>query len=194
MPTFAVTLERCGEYDFTRDVREQAGWEAHAQFMDALAAEGFILLGGPLADGVRTLHLVDAPSEAGVRVRFAEDPWAGRLLRVAEIQRWDILLQHLRVRLPIDREGIRHGDFEAVHVDRENRWALERDPASGRTFVSIPVSNPYADYLEWYEIDRETFDRFLANPAQALGFVDMASRRQLDHLLLLAPGRLRGYP
>lgn len=194
MPKFAVTLERCGGYDFSRDMREQVDWDAHAQFMDQLAEEGFILLGGPLADGVRTFHVVDAPTEEGVRRRLAEDPWAGRLLRVADIQRWEILLQHLRVRLPPDREGVRHGEFEAVHVDRAERWALERDPASGRAFVSFPVSNPYTDYLEYYEIDAATFERFAADPDQARGFVDLAKRRQLDHLLLLAPGRLRGHP
>lgn len=89
---------------------------------------------------------------------------------------------------------IRHGDFRTVHVDRENRWALELDEQSGRTFVSIPVSNPYVDYEEYYEIDRPTFDRFAAEPAQAREFVEKAKSRELDHLLLLPPGRLRGEP
>jgi len=30
--------------------REQAGWEEHAAFMDALADEGFILFGGPVTE------------------------------------------------------------------------------------------------------------------------------------------------
>jgi hypothetical protein len=81
-----------------------------------------------------------------------------------------------------------------VFVDQVKRFALEIDEISGRTFVSIPVSNPYADYLEWYEVDRETWDRFVADPTQAHGFVEQAKNRELDHLLLLKPGRLRGYP
>jgi hypothetical protein len=89
---------------------------------------------------------------------------------------------------------IRHGDFKAVYVDRENRWALDLDEPSGRTFVSIAVSNPYTDYEEYYEVDRPTFDRFAADPAEAREFVDMAQSRELDHLLLLPPGRLRGAP
>jgi DNA-binding GntR family transcriptional regulator len=36
--TFAVVLERHGAYDFTRDLREQDGWDEHAAFMDALTA------------------------------------------------------------------------------------------------------------------------------------------------------------
>jgi hypothetical protein len=89
---------------------------------------------------------------------------------------------------------IRHGDFQTVHVDREQRWALELDEQSGRTFVSIAVSNPYTDYEEFYEIDRATFDRFASEPSQASEFVEKAKSRELDHLLLLPPGRLRGEP
>lgn len=90
--------------------------------------------------------------------------------------------------------SIRHDDFTTVHVDRDSRWALELDEPTGRTFVSIPVSNPYADYEEYYEVDRPTFDRFAAEPAQAREFVEKAKSRELDHLLLLPPGRLRGEP
>ena len=45
--------------------------------MDALAAEGFIVLGGPLGDGTRALHVVDAESEEEIRGRFAVDPITG---------------------------------------------------------------------------------------------------------------------
>jgi hypothetical protein len=85
-------------------------------------------------------------------------------------------------------------DFKAVHVDRVNRFALEIDELSGRTFLSIPVSNPYVDYQEWYELDRATFDSFTADLELAREFADRAKRRELDHLLLFKPGRLRGEP
>lgn len=32
-------------------MREQALWAEHAKFMDALTAEGFVVLGGPLGEG-----------------------------------------------------------------------------------------------------------------------------------------------
>ena len=86
------------------------------------------------------------------------------------------------------------GAIEAVFVDRERRFALEIHRESGRTFVSFPVSNPYVDYTEWYEVDRATFDGFVADPASAHEFVEQAKNRELDHLLLLEPGRLRGEP
>jgi uncharacterized protein YciI len=75
-------------------MREQDGWEAHAEFMDALAAEGFIVLGGPLADGHgRALHIVDAADEQEIERRFAHDPWSDDFLRIDSIERWTILLE-----------------------------------------------------------------------------------------------------
>ena len=51
MGTFAVTRERFNQWDWSRDMREQDNWHAHAAFMDELTAEGFIVLGGPVGDG-----------------------------------------------------------------------------------------------------------------------------------------------
>ena len=92
MAAFAVTLERFGEWDFTRGLREQDDWDAHAAFMDRLADEGFIVLGGPLEDGVHVLHVIDAADAQEIERRLAEDPWFGRRLRIARIEAWEILL------------------------------------------------------------------------------------------------------
>jgi hypothetical protein len=79
-----------------------------------------------------------------------------------------------------------------VYVDRVNRFSFDIDEESGRTFVSIPVRNQMVEYEENYEVDRATFDRFVADPALAHGFVAQARHRELDHLLLLQPGTDRG--
>jgi hypothetical protein len=34
-------------------MREQDDWDAHAGFMDGLVDDGFVLLGGPVGDGMR---------------------------------------------------------------------------------------------------------------------------------------------
>lgn len=75
-------------------MREQAGWQEHGAFMNALAAQGFVRIGGPLGDGEeRFLLVVDADDEAGARERLAEDPWArAGLLTVASVTPWEILL------------------------------------------------------------------------------------------------------
>ena len=74
-------------------MREQAGWGAHARFMDSLVETGFLVAGGPLEGDRDTLHLIRAESEGEIRARLALDPWAadGMLTPVA-IERWTILL------------------------------------------------------------------------------------------------------
>jgi uncharacterized protein YciI len=86
-------LERGGPWDWSRDLREQAGWEEHARFMDSLVEEGFIVLGGPLDGGREVLHAVSAASAEDVRERLAEDNWAQNgMLTVKSIEPWTILL------------------------------------------------------------------------------------------------------
>jgi uncharacterized protein YciI len=90
---FAVRLERGGPYDFSRDLRQQDGFDEHARFMDALVDEGFIVLGGPVAGERDTLHAIEAPSEDAIRERFAEDSWIQKgMLSVKSIEPWTILL------------------------------------------------------------------------------------------------------
>jgi uncharacterized protein YciI len=90
---WVVRLERGGPWDWSRDLREQAGWDDHARFMDGLVDDGFILLGGPLEGDRETLHVVEAPSEEAIRERLAEDPWAANgMLTPVRIERWTILL------------------------------------------------------------------------------------------------------
>jgi len=92
---FVVFRERGPAWDWSREMREQDGWEGHAAFMEALVDAGFILLGGMLADE-RAMHIVVAESEDAVRARFREDPWPEDVLNVATVTSWEILLDRLR--------------------------------------------------------------------------------------------------
>jgi uncharacterized protein YciI len=90
---FVVRLERGGPWDWTRDMREQDGWDEHAKFMDDLVDEGFIVLGGPLEGERETMHVVQADTEQAIRKRWATDPWfVNGMLTPARIERWTILL------------------------------------------------------------------------------------------------------
>ena len=82
-------------WDHSKQRREQPGWDEHAAFMDALAAEGFVVLGGPVGagDGDYALLVVSAKDEAAVRARLADDPWADTVLKVAGVEPWSVWLR-----------------------------------------------------------------------------------------------------
>ena len=88
-----VRRARDGPWDWSRDMREQDGWDEHAALMDAWVEEGFIVLGGPLEDERFVLHVVNAPSKEAVHARLAEDNWTqdGRLETVS-VEEWTVLL------------------------------------------------------------------------------------------------------
>ena len=94
---FLVLLRRSGlEWDPARPMEEQTGWDAHAAFMDGLVADGFIVVGGPLADEVRVAHAVEAASEEAIRATLARDPWSGSHLAIDSIEPWTIRLDGTR--------------------------------------------------------------------------------------------------
>jgi hypothetical protein len=79
-------------------MRDQKGWPEHAVFVDALANERFVILGGPLGNyrKHRAMLILDAPNEEVLRKRLAEDPWMREgVLRTIEIYSWEILLGKL---------------------------------------------------------------------------------------------------
>ena len=94
---FAVRLKRGGPWDWSRDLFEQDGWDEHARFMDTLVADGFIVLGGPLAGEREILHAISADSEETVRERLAQDNWhRSGMLTITSIEPWTVLLDGRR--------------------------------------------------------------------------------------------------
>jgi len=93
MDLFALTTVHGPGWDAARGIREQQAWGEHAAFMDGLVDDGFIVIGGPLGSGDRTLHAVRAADEQEIRARMSQDPWAAMgLLEVGTIERWQIWL------------------------------------------------------------------------------------------------------
>jgi uncharacterized protein YciI len=97
MATFLVLVRRTGpEWDRSRPMEEQSDWDAHAEFMDALVDDGFIVLGGPLADEERVAHVIEAESEQAVRATLARDPWSNSHLVIDAIEPWTLRLDSRR--------------------------------------------------------------------------------------------------
>jgi uncharacterized protein YciI len=91
---FLVERGKGPSWDHSRRRREQERWDEHAAFMDRLAEEGFIVLGGPIGegDGENTLLVIEADDEASVRARLVEDPWPEELLTIESIRPWSVWL------------------------------------------------------------------------------------------------------
>ena len=105
MELYAVRERRGGPWDWSRGLRQQAGFDAHARFMDDLVEAGFILLGGPLEGDREVLLVISAPSANASRERLAADPWLqDGTLTIVSIERWTILLDGLH--LPVAEEGL----------------------------------------------------------------------------------------
>jgi uncharacterized protein YciI len=91
--SFLVMLRRSGpEWDASRPMEEQSRWSEHAAYMDELVGSGFLVLGGPLADEHRVVHVVEAGSEDEIRSTYARDPWSESHLRIDTIEAWTIRL------------------------------------------------------------------------------------------------------
>ncbi len=93
---YLVKVVRGPEWDHSRPRRDQDGWAEHAAFMDALAEEGVVVLGGPVGDphhGEDVLLVVEMESEEAIRERLADDPWANDMLRIESVQPWSVWLR-----------------------------------------------------------------------------------------------------
>jgi len=94
---FFVLLHRSGpEWEPSRRLEEQSGWDEHAAFMDGLVDRGFVVLGGPLADEHRVVHAIEAASAEEIRATLGRDPWSGSHLAVHSIEPWTIRLDGRR--------------------------------------------------------------------------------------------------
>jgi uncharacterized protein YciI len=82
-------------------MEEQEEWRAHAEFMNALARDGFVVLGGPVDDTRETLLVVRASDEAQIQARLSGDPWShNQLLCLSEIRTWTLRLGTIQERTP----------------------------------------------------------------------------------------------
>jgi uncharacterized protein YciI len=95
MATFAVTTARGPSWDPDRDIRQQEGWQEHADYADGLVDHGVVILGGPVdgALGDVALLAMEAADAAAVKAIFNKDPWViSGVLQVREIRHWRLWL------------------------------------------------------------------------------------------------------
>jgi uncharacterized protein YciI len=90
-PLYLVAYGPGAGWDQTRSRREQDGWDAHAEFMDRLAGERVVAVGGPL-DERRALLAMQHDDEQILRTLLARDPWVGGVLTVERVEPWSLWL------------------------------------------------------------------------------------------------------
>ena len=96
---FLVVLSWSGpKWDTLLPLEDQWQWNQHALFMDTLVDDGFLVLGGPLADEMHVAHDIETESEETVRETLALDPWYESLLRIDSVDAWTIRLDGRPVR------------------------------------------------------------------------------------------------
>jgi uncharacterized protein len=93
MNTFLVISSAGPNRDLSRTTREQPFWDEHAAFIDALVAEGWIRLGGPLVDDGGAVLVVHADDEGEARAKLKGDPWYQHgILSLESVRRWQIFI------------------------------------------------------------------------------------------------------
>ena|SRR5215831_11715502 len=93
---FAVWRSRGPAWDDSKTLEAQTDWDAHAKFMDALHAEGFAALVGPLEGTRDALLILRASSASEITQRLAADPWTTNgLLSTKQISPWQLRLGSL---------------------------------------------------------------------------------------------------
>jgi uncharacterized protein YciI len=86
---FAIINTRGPNWNDDKPMEEQGDWRAHADFMNALVDDGFMLLGGPLIGTRDVLLIVRAADEAEIEARLDTDSWMTKgLLRRRQINPW----------------------------------------------------------------------------------------------------------
>jgi len=93
---FVVIRTRGNAWRPDLPLESQPQWEAHAAFMDALAAEGFVILVGPLEGTQDALIIARARNAQEIVVRMEADPWSPMdMLRTTRIAPWQLRIGSL---------------------------------------------------------------------------------------------------
>ena len=93
---FVVIRTRGPVWQESQPLEGQPDWAGHAAFMNGLAGEGFVVVGGPLEGTRDVVLIVRAESADEIRARLAADPWAiTDQLRVTCVAPWTVRLGSL---------------------------------------------------------------------------------------------------
>ena len=80
-------------------IREQPGWDEHADFVDDLVARGIMVMGGPFADYSGSATVLENVTEEEARDLVAADPFvANGVFVVDDVRAWKVYVDELTPR------------------------------------------------------------------------------------------------
>lgn len=92
---FVVNRASGANWDANVSMTHQKDWAAHAEVMDQMHNDGFVLFAGPVANAehFESMMIVRAESEGDVRARFAVDPWVIQdISKIVRVTAWTVRL------------------------------------------------------------------------------------------------------
>ena len=96
VPERVVVVWRAGPAWKSGGVREQPGWDAHAEFIDDLIENGTFVMGGPFADNSGSMSLLEGVDADEARQIVADDPFVANGVFVLEdVREWDVFVDEL---------------------------------------------------------------------------------------------------
>src|SRR5919205_1872886 len=91
-----VVTFRAGPTWRSGSVREQPGWDAHAEFIDRLVDDGTMVMGGSFADNSGSMILLEGVDAAEAAELVADDPFLHNGVFVLDsIREWTVFVDAL---------------------------------------------------------------------------------------------------
>ena len=87
---FVVVRTHGSAWDRSKPLVEQTNWRGHAEYMDALEAEGVVVLAGPIEGTDDAMLVMRAADEAEIASRLSVDPWSEDMLQTSRLARWTL--------------------------------------------------------------------------------------------------------
>lgn len=76
-----------------------------------------------------------------------------------------------------------------LYVSPVDRFSIEIEEGSGAYYLSIPVSNGFVDYEEYYKVDSDVLEKIAKDYSGFLKTVEACRNRKMDQYLLVKPGK-----
>ncbi len=82
--------------------------------------------------------------------------------------------------------------FKDTYFNKEKKYSIGIEEETGKYYLSFPVSNPYVDYEEYYEISSELYNGYPETIPDIEHLIEECRSHERDDLLLQKPGKYRG--